>query len=133
MPATVAHRRSKRGSAHPRGERRALPGRELRRGRASLTGSAARSCHAAGAPADLDRARAEAENAATDSYKAAAALGPLAGYAQDLHQLSRLVPGLGTRPGGESAAHDLTRMEQAERSAYTAYQAAQDALQAAAA
>jgi cell wall-associated NlpC family hydrolase len=73
---------------------------------------------------NLTELRDRADHEAGEAYKAAAALGPLAEYASDLHQLSVLAPGIGQQPGGQATARDLERAEQLERGAYAAYQAA---------
>jgi peptidoglycan DL-endopeptidase CwlO len=73
---------------------------------------------------DLTDLRDRADHEAGEAYKAAAALGPLAEYASDLHQLSVLAPGIGQQPGGQATARDLERAEQLERGASAAYQAA---------
>jgi peptidoglycan DL-endopeptidase CwlO len=73
---------------------------------------------------DLTDLRDRADHEAGEAYKAAAALGPLAEYASDLHQLSVLAPGIGQQPGGQATARDLERAEQLERGAYAAYQSA---------
>ncbi len=72
----------------------------------------------------LNDLRGRADHEAGEAYKAAAALGPLAEYASDLHQLSVLAPGIGQQPGGQATARDLERAEQLERGAYAGYQAA---------
>jgi len=73
--------------------------------------------------------RARADSAAADAYKAAAGLGPLGDYADDLHKISVLAPGLGGQPGGQEAARDLLRAEQEERTANDAYKLATSAVQ----
>jgi len=83
---------------------------------------------AADALAELRR---KADSAASDAYKAAVALGPLEQYADDLHQLSQLAPGLGEMPGGEELAREVAEAEQLERTTHAAYtnaSAAQEAL-----
>ena len=75
--------------------------------------------------------REKAESEAAEAYKRATGLGPLDSYAHDLHQFSVLVPGLGQQPGGESAARDLLRAEQDERSAQQLYQLATEAVETA--
>jgi len=73
----------------------------------------------------------KADAAAAEAYKHATGLGPLDGYANDLHQFGLLAPGLGGQPGGEEAARDLLRAQEAESAARQEVQAAQDAVQAA--
>jgi cell wall-associated NlpC family hydrolase len=75
---------------------------------------------------DVTDLRQRADREAGEAYKAAAALGPLAGYASDLHELSVLVPGLGQQPGGQATAHEVERAEQAEQATAGAYQAASE-------
>jgi cell wall-associated NlpC family hydrolase len=72
----------------------------------------------------VEELRAKADSAAADAYKAAAGLGPLDQHAGALHNFSILVPGLAEQPGGQSAARDLLRAEQQERTANDAYQLA---------
>ena len=69
------------------------------------------------ARSDLADLRARADNEAAAAYRAAAALGPLGGYASDLHQLSVLAPGIGAQPGGSATALDVSRAEQAVQDA----------------
>jgi cell wall-associated NlpC family hydrolase len=68
--------------------------------------------------------RDRADSAAAEAYKAAAGLGPLGEYADDLHKISVLAPGLGGQPGGQEAARDLLRAEQEARTADEAYKLA---------
>lgn len=75
--------------------------------------------------------RQRADDAAAEAYKRAQQLGPLDGYASDLHQFGLLAPGLGGQPGGQEAARDLLRAQEAESAARQELQAAQQALQAA--
>ncbi len=73
---------------------------------------------------ELSDLRDKAGHEAGEAYKAATALGPLSGYASDLHQLSVLAPQIGQQPGGQATARDVERAEQIERAADTAHQAA---------
>lgn len=79
------------------------------------------------ADAEVVRLRAEAGSVAAEAYKGARALGPLGPYARDLHRLSRVAPALGPQPGGEAAARDLARAEDAAQTAGQAYRAARGA------
>jgi cell wall-associated NlpC family hydrolase len=65
--------------------------------------------------------RAKADQAAADAYKAAAGLGPLDNHANELHQLSILVPGMAPQPGDEGSARDLLRAQQEQTAAKTAH------------
>jgi cell wall-associated NlpC family hydrolase len=65
--------------------------------------------------------RAKADQAAADAYKAAAGLGPLDNYANEVHQFSVLVPGMAPQPGDEGSARDLLRAQQEEAAAQSAY------------
>ncbi|WP_433054657.1 NlpC/P60 family protein [Dactylosporangium sp. CS-033363] len=73
----------------------------------------------------------KADDAAAEAYKRAQQLGPLNGYANDLHQFGLLAPGLGGQPGGEEAARDLLRAQEAESAARQELQDAQTAMQTA--
>jgi cell wall-associated NlpC family hydrolase len=73
---------------------------------------------------ELSDLRERVGHEAGEAYKAATALGPLDGFASDLHQLSILAPGIGQQPGGQATAHDVERAEQIERAAEVAQQAA---------
>jgi cell wall-associated NlpC family hydrolase len=80
------------------------------------------------AQTELAAAEATAAEAAAESYRSATALGPLAAYSPDLHDLGILAPGLedqvappasGTQPG-----RDLSAAQSRELAARTAYEAA---------
>nr|BFE64145.1 hypothetical protein GCM10020063_086710 [Dactylosporangium thailandense] len=79
----------------------------------------------------VEEQRQRADDAAAEAYKRAQQLGPLNGYANDLHQFGLIAPGLGGQPGGQGAARDLLRAQEAESAARQEVQAAQDAMQAA--
>ena len=83
------------------------------------------------ATAKVTELRDKADTAAADAYKRAAGLGPLDGYADDLHQFGMLAPGLGDQPGGQAAARDLLRAEEDVTAATEEAQLARDAVQAA--
>jgi len=80
------------------------------------------------ANAQLDQLRNKAAEAATDAYKRGNQLGPFGGYASDLHRLSKVNPAFGTQPGGDAAARDVTRAEDAQKAANKVYLAARNAL-----
>src|SRR5262249_53346037 len=63
--------------------------------------------------------RDKANNAAGEAYKQADSLGPFGPYAQSLHQLGMLNPGLstGVPDGGPNAAQAADRAEQEARTA----------------
>jgi cell wall-associated NlpC family hydrolase len=73
---------------------------------------------------DVQRLKDEAESAAADAYKASRALGPLGGYASDLHRLSKVAPAIGPRAGSQAAARELARAEDAARTAENAQRGA---------
>ncbi|MEV0130527.1 C40 family peptidase [Dactylosporangium sp. NPDC050688] len=69
--------------------------------------------------------RSRADSAAAEAYKRATGLGPLDGYAHDLHQFGLLAPGLGQQPGSQQDARELLLAEQEEAAAKQQYQLAQ--------
>ncbi|MET7422398.1 C40 family peptidase [Dactylosporangium sp. NPDC005555] len=69
--------------------------------------------------------RSRADSAAAEAYKRATGLGPLDGYAHDLHQFGLLAPGIGQQPGSQQDARDLLRAEQDETAAKQQYELAQ--------
>ncbi|WP_432983558.1 NlpC/P60 family protein [Dactylosporangium sp. CA-233914] len=75
--------------------------------------------------------KAKADSAAAEAYKRALGMGPLDGYASDLHKFGVLAPGLGSQPGGQEAARDLLRAQEAESAARQELQVARNALQTA--
>jgi peptidoglycan DL-endopeptidase CwlO len=79
------------------------------------------------AVAKVNDLQARNDSAAADAYKAAAGLGPLGDHANDLHQFSILVPGMGGQPGGDEAARDLLRAQDEEKAAEKAYRLADTA------
>jgi cell wall-associated NlpC family hydrolase len=76
----------------------------------------------------LDQLRNKAAQAATDAYKRGNQLGPFGGYASDLHRLSKVNPVIGSQPGGDAAARDVARAEEAQKAANRVYLAARNAL-----
>jgi cell wall-associated NlpC family hydrolase len=69
----------------------------------------------------------KADTAAAQAYKDAAGLGPFAGYANDVHQLGMLAPGLSSQSGptgGETAAQDATQARAQADTDEDAYRAA---------
>jgi cell wall-associated NlpC family hydrolase len=83
------------------------------------------------AVARLEVAKAAAAKAATDAYKGAAALGPLDGYVNDLHELDAVAPWIHEQLGPvgrpdhrDSAGLDLEQAEQAVQDTRAAYDAA---------
>ncbi|MDG6101099.1 C40 family peptidase [Dactylosporangium aurantiacum] len=79
------------------------------------------------ATAQVAELRSRADSAAAEAYKRATGLGPLDGYAHDLHQFGLLAPGIGQQPGSQQDARDLLRAEQEETAAKQQYQLAQTA------
>ncbi|GAB3867497.1 NlpC/P60 family protein [Dactylosporangium cerinum] len=77
------------------------------------------------ATAQVAELRSRADSAAAEAYKRATGLGPLDGYAHDLHQFGLLAPGLGQQPGSQQDARDLLRAEQEEAAAKQQYELAQ--------
>lgn len=69
--------------------------------------------------------RSRADSAAAEAYKRATGLGPLDGYAHNLHQFGLLAPGLGQQPGSQEDARGLLRAEQEEAAAKQQYELAQ--------
>jgi cell wall-associated NlpC family hydrolase len=85
--------------------------------------------------AEAVRLQQKADDAAAAAYKDAAELGPFANYANDVHQLGMLAPGLRSRSGptgSETAAQDATRARaqaDADEEAYRAALADEQALE----
>src|SRR6266542_2995935 len=79
----------------------------------------------------LTELRRKADSAASEAYKAAVAMGPLGEYADDLHKLSQLAPGIGEQPGGEALAREVAEAERVEQTTHAAYLSASTAEQAA--
>lgn len=77
------------------------------------------------ATAKVAELRSRADSAAAEAYKRATGLGPLDGYAHDLHQFGLLAPGIGQQPGSQQDARDLLLAEQEEAAAKQQYQLAQ--------
>lgn len=77
--------------------------------------------------ADAARLQKDADQAAAAAYKDAAGLGPFANYANDVHQLGMLAPGLRSESGptgSEIAAQDATRAHAQADADEEAYRAA---------
>jgi cell wall-associated NlpC family hydrolase len=74
------------------------------------------------------RLQQQAADVASQAYKQATGLGPLGGYAGDLHQLGHLAPGLGTdgkdSPNAETILADAAKAQQLATTDYQAYQTA---------
>ncbi|MFD0583288.1 C40 family peptidase [Dactylosporangium darangshiense] len=110
------------------GEKRNRASLDLDTAQNTLTDAQAKLAAAGEKVAELKE---KADAAAAEAYKHATGLGPLDSYANDLHQFGLLAPGLGGQPGGEEAARDLLRAQEAESAARQEVQAAQDAVKAA--
>jgi cell wall-associated NlpC family hydrolase len=57
----------------------------------------------------------KATSEASEAYKAGTELGLFDSYADELHQLSRIAPGMGPKAGSEAAARELLKAEAAVR------------------
>ncbi|MER7003031.1 C40 family peptidase [Dactylosporangium sp. NPDC000555] len=104
------------------GEKRNRASLDLETAQNSLTDAQAK---LSAASQKVEELKAKADSAAAEAYKRAAGLGPLDGYANDLHQFGLLAPGLGGQPGGQQAARDLLRAKEAESAARQEVQDAQ--------
>ncbi len=65
---------------------------------------------------------------ASEAYKAGTELGVFDSYADELHQLSRIAPGMGQKAGGEALARDLLKAEAPLRYAKETHQVPSDLL-----
>ena len=74
------------------------------------------------AQAEVDRLRGREQSAAAEAFKWANELGPFDEYASELHDLSRIAPGIVDRPGSQALARELLRAEDEVRAAAAAYQ-----------
>jgi cell wall-associated NlpC family hydrolase len=85
--------------------------------------------------ADAAELQDKADNASAQAYKDAAGLGPFANYANDVHELGILAPGLGAQSGqntDETAAQDANQARQRASTIEDAYRSALNSEQTAA-